>query len=560
MLSQLKITSIEQFDKAVNDAHSIVIYGTGYLGSVTADYFIETGKSDKIAAIVHTKSSKSYPQTYRQIPIREAFAFFSQPESKNALVIVSVLTRQSRNEIFDELEKYGVQACSYLDRSSLASILASDGARRFEPRSFIFTEGQLCDLAANAAKVVIYGSDELAGRVVKYLEQVGYGSKIQETGKHSIPSYPADPMEENTLVLAVPDSAVVSNVSNVFSAEIRNLDSKSCYFCTSELMEKLFVQLKNRSQGEAIRELQFVVAGFRKCGTTSLHYALREIEDVFLPDIKESLFMHRENVSKESWMRRCYSHVPKGSIAGCIEPSLSFFSREIREMFGPDLRICFLMRNPVGATFSLFKGNNRYGRVVKFLYDRYKKYCEEMFDDYITSIIALQEKKIWEFEYAKILEDFLRYYPMEQIKVVFFEELLREPGEKINEILRFIGSKEVYDPQLGLPSMNPGDFVWADQESLPLATRKEIIKREKFECLSRHILDNPETALVRANEMENEMFRLDQQLDSAGRIYNPKMTPEQRKRLEDFYRPGVRKLEKLLDKDLSKLWFDTNIQ
>lgn len=70
-----------------------------------------------------------------------------------------------------------------------------------------------------------------------------------------------------------------------------NLDSKRFYFCTAELMRRLSVLLKNKSQeGEPVQEIQFVVAGFLKCGTTSLHYALQQIEDIYLPDDKESQF------------------------------------------------------------------------------------------------------------------------------------------------------------------------------------------------------------------------------------------------------------------------------
>ena len=177
-----------------------------------------------------------------------------------------------------------------------------------------------------------------------------------------------------------------------------------------------------------------------------------------------------------------------------------------------------------------------------------------MVDDFITDLP--EEEKVLNFEYANILEDFLRYYPMKQIKVVIFEELIREPGEKINEILRFIGSKMFYDPKLGLPNKNPGDFVWADYESYTLAGKKMSLHWEQRRCLSWHIQNDPEAALVRANEIQNELLYLDRQLAFAEKIYNPPMTPEQRKRLEDYYRPSVRKLEKMLGRDLSKLWFE----
>lgn len=42
---------------------------------------------------------------------------------------------------------------------------------------------------------------------------------------------------------------------------------------------------------------------------------------------------------------------------------------------------------------------------------------------------------------------------------------------------------------------------------------------------------------------------------TAKKLYNIKMLPEQREKTESYYYDSVRELEKLLDKDLSKLWF-----
>ena len=85
MLRKFAITSIEQFDQSVNDAQSIVIYGSRSLGIQAVDYLIETGNRNKIAAIVHTRSSKNDQQNYRQIQIWEASAFFRGRNVKTRL-------------------------------------------------------------------------------------------------------------------------------------------------------------------------------------------------------------------------------------------------------------------------------------------------------------------------------------------------------------------------------------------------------------------------------------------------------------------------------------------
>lgn len=571
MMEKNSIADIQQFDKLIESAASIVIYGSKGPGKLIVDYLISTGRSKKVSAIVHSKESENYRKSYRGISIHNAKTYFLNNEEKDFIAIVSVTRPESQTKIFRALEEYGLKSCFYLDginASLLSKIDRTENATTNETDdvvSCIFTEEKLCSLIESVKEVVIYSTEENRDILIDYFSMKGYSLLIKKCievirkkprGKYSVVDSSEHLVSEcgDVLVLVAVAS---SNCEYNFSWEIEGLDPRRSYFCTNELIQKIFIQLKSKGQKTSTKEIQFIVAGCPKCGTTSLYYALQKVEDIYVPDCKEGkYFFYRDSMAspKEKLLSRFFSHISEKQVPGCIEPSFAFYARQIRETFGSDVKLCFVIRNPVKATYSLFKMFNRFGdSSCHCSYDRYERYCDAMFDDYI---ITLPDEHELYFDYVRILEDFLQYYPMEQLQIIVFEELVRKPEEKINEFLRFVGSKETYDSQWGFPKENSGDYVWADKEGWVLGMKNALLTDEKEKYLNWRILDDPETALARANEIENEMFRIGERCEAAEKIYNPKMTPEQQKRLEDFYRPSVRKLEKMLHKDLSKLWFE----
>jgi len=68
-----------------------------------------------------------------------------------------------------------------------------------------------------------------------------------------------------------------------------------------------------------------------------------------------------------------------------------------------------------------------------------------------------------------------------------------------------------------------------------------------------HAFELPEENQI---QMWLNVLHLESEMSEQDKLYGLKLTPDQRRRLEDFYRPSVRRLEKMLNRDLSKLWFE----
>ena len=57
------------------------------------------------------------------------------------------------------------------------------------------------------------------------------------------------------------------------------------------------------------------------------------------------------------------------------------------------------------------------------------------------------------------------------------------------------------------------------------------------------------------DEKYQEYMNVREQYEQANQLYGVKLTDQQKKKLEAYFNDSVRKLEKELGKDLSKLWF-----
>lgn len=290
--------------------------------------------------------------------------------------------------------------------------------------------------------------------------------------------------------------------------------------------------------------LDFLCVGFTKCGTTSLSNALRENKKIKLPKGKETFYMHWRNKYDDAPARfkeKYFSKIPKGVLMGDIEPSYHESARDVYECFGRDVKLIFMVRHPVSATFSYYKMMMRRPRRIRYVnyYKKYGKYSIDIFSDYIDDCIL--SEKIDRFQYDKWIERYLQYFSKEQIKVVVFEELISDTERVMSEIQDFIGVKDkiVYP---SLPHSNEGSGVSANYLGAYINYRFYHSIRNRKEntnlSLKKKLFYDNAKKLQKYTIIEND----------------EKMRDDQRDILTEFYRPSVENLEKILGRPLGDTW------
>lgn len=317
----------------------------------------------------------------------------------------------------------------------------------------------------------------------------------------------------------------------------------SNYICISD---KLHFQMNGKIDRKAllpIRKIDFCVAGFAKCGTSSLSGVLSGLDNIFLPQCKETLFFewYKKMDDPEKFLETKYfDGVRKEQVVGMIEPSFSSHAKEVRQLLGNEVKIIFLLRNPIDALFSYFKMSTRSGSndELGWLYQK-SDFSDEMYTEYLRRRISMHALTV--ANYSFWIGQYLEQFPNKQIKILFFEELVKNPQQEINSILDYIGC---YDScrSCVLPHINSGDFVMADKEGYILAVQR------------RKLIMKLHSNAGYTNEDREKLKKVEKEYQQARKIYNIKMTPEQKMLSKDFFDKDVKWLENLTERNLAELW------
>ncbi len=133
--------------------------------------------------------------------------------------------------------------------------------------------------------------------------------------------------------------------------------------------------------------LTFTIAGFSKCGTTTLSSALGQHPDVLLPTVKEPWFFSWDDYA-DNWSSYQEQFPDQSRYSAIGDDSTTYtahqFARQTAERLHrhyPDLRVLIIARDPVDRIESAFReshhSSHRYGVLTPFalsdaLADRYE--------------------------------------------------------------------------------------------------------------------------------------------------------------------------------------------
>ncbi len=184
----------------------------------------------------------------------------------------------------------------------------------------------------------------------------------------------------------------------------------------------------------------FFVAGFYKCGTTSLYFILQQHRDILVSKEKENLFFADEELYKKGirWYEDTYYNFDKtNSREKVIEvnPGLAEAAgtaRRLRRFYSPGTPIVFIVRNPVDLLYSHFKFQVRRGEYsLKEMNFCKKNTYAVAFERYVRN--NGKEIKQYKHFFSTQLKEYQKYF--NNIKVLFLEDLHRDAKKVYCEIL-----------------------------------------------------------------------------------------------------------------------------
>jgi len=272
------------------------------------------------------------------------------------------------------------------------------------------------------------------------------------------------------------------------------------------------------------RTPDFLVIGAQKSGTSSIANALREAPGFFISARKElHYFQHFDpTADTASWSRyqREFAGAPAGVLAGEATPNYlpkRVVPARIRSV-APNVRLIASLRNPVDRAYSAYWHAIRFGVVKKSL--TFAQFIEREardFGDGWTTAVG-------DGCYSTQLQCYYQHFDREQLLVVLFDDLIRDPGSTMTRVIRHINPASDVEFTWKFPHSNPAHLRFAPR-------------------LARRIL-NPRGKPARPLPGLRRMLMRERQA-------MPPIEPHVRAMLTDLYRPWNRELESMIERPLA---------
>lgn len=321
-----------------------------------------------------------------------------------------------------------------------------------------------------------------------------------------------------------------------------------------------------------MRKPSLFIVGKARSGSTSLYTYLNQHPDIFLTAQKELFFFCTDFHKESDHYQRKYNYFPirekkdflrqfknwkNEKVAGEVTP-VYLYSREAAKniwAFNPRAKIIMILRNPVDYLYSLhslfvasLKENEPNFKKALALESQRKKWnslSKKLRKKYFPTDINFPSNLFYfeRIKYTEHIQRYLKYFPAKQVKIIIFDDLVKNPARVYKDLLKFIGVDTSFKPNFSSKGAN-------------MTSRFLAVKRLVY---SSFILKSPERILPSRiykairhplRDLHNKMFF---------NIFYKKakrkpIDPEFRKELMKKCKPEVIKLSKFLRRDLVKLW------
>ena len=287
----------------------------------------------------------------------------------------------------------------------------------------------------------------------------------------------------------------------------------------------------------------FIIIGAMKAATTSLYTYLKQHPEVFMTAKKEPKFFNNFNIHSKSKLQgkgfnkittleqylALFQNATNELAVGEASPSYIFDKNchSLIKQILPNAKIIAIIRQPIERAYSNFLHAKRAEH--EFEIDFEKAFSEN------DSVLQTGNKKHFYLEkgfYSIQLKRYFDVFPKEQIKVILFEDIIKNPKGITQEVFEFLGVDSSFIPNTskkanvsGVPKGYLGWTVMKLRKNnlIPDIEFSKVLPRFLVELILKTVYSKPK-------KMNKELVK--------------KLTRK-------YYLEDIKKLEKLINQDLS---------
>ncbi|NBP87822.1 MAG: hypothetical protein EBU59_04805 [Planctomycetia bacterium] len=215
--------------------------------------------------------------------------------------------------------------------------------------------------------------------------------------------------------------------------------------------------------------LDFVIPGFSKCGTTTLCELLCQHPRVAIPR-KEPGYFAQHYSQGPRWYGDLYRGLAAGVLRG--DASTTYSTKQYGDVASirlasrfPKLKCIFIARHPLKRLESSYRQMHHMGHLFGVSAERD-----------ISATLRKLPNMIADTRYWELLNHYRRFFPDDQIHVLFLEDLARQPEVAVRQCFRFLG----VDPDITLVDVrqrkNTGEAKEYDTATMRLIRRQRLLR------------------------------------------------------------------------------------
>ena len=282
----------------------------------------------------------------------------------------------------------------------------------------------------------------------------------------------------------------------------------------------------------------FFIVGAPRAGTTTLYDYLKRTDGVFMSPKKEPHYFSQgiphakapHAIRDKKKYLSLFNGTKNEKAVGEASSSYLWDPRapQLIHKQVPEAKIIIILRDPIERSYSNYFWRIGSGRKFSSFYDAIQKSLQ-VEDDFFKAVII---EGSWYYEQVK---RYLDIFGTKQVKIIIFEEFIKEPRKKIKEILEFIDVDSQVPTEIDLPHN-----VLAEPRG---RLARSILQSEKIKKMGRAILSDRKQEIIVRKVLGKKTIKT-------------KMLQKDRTFLENLFKEDAQKLQKLLKIKFPWKWVD----
>tara|TARA_Y100000591_G_C21848456_1_gene710102 strand:+ start:972 stop:1865 length:894 start_codon:yes stop_codon:yes gene_type:complete len=194
------------------------------------------------------------------------------------------------------------------------------------------------------------------------------------------------------------------------------------------------------------KEINFLIIGAQKSGTTFLYNILKVSNNIFMPQEKELPFFLNKNIDQknyEKFIDEYFYDSKADQTIGTSTPQYMIYPecfKSIKQTL-PNIKLIAILRDPIKRLISHYDMACRFGKenrslnsVLEDQLNNIEFYRNTPFDDPTGKYIVAGE-------YGRIFLQLLENFDKNQIHILLFQDLINQPKVETKKIMNFLNLK-----------------------------------------------------------------------------------------------------------------------